>query len=175
MTAGLVMDAEQAESDREEFKTRRFYLMGEPQLMRVLACLRHVPLDQARPLEVVIQERDETRGNNANALMWAGPLKDISRQAWMMVDGVSRRYREEIWHEYFKREYLPEQYTPGITRKGYVKWALDPAGNRVLVGSTTQLTKKGFAEYLTQIEAHGANLGVEFHINPNEIPAMLPR
>lgn len=163
------------ESDREEFKTRRFYLHGQPQLTQLVACLRNAPLDPSRPLEVVIQERDQTRGLNANALMWAGPLKDISQQAWTVIDGVSRRFREEIWHEYFKREYLPEQYTPGITRKGYVKWAPDPSGGRVLVGSTTQLTKKGFAEYLTQIEAHGANLGVMFHVNPNEIPAMLPR
>jgi hypothetical protein len=39
----------------------------------------------------------------------------------------------------------------------------------MLVGSTTQLTKPGFALYLTQVEAFGGNMGVEFSASPNEV------
>lgn len=160
------------DAERAEFKLRRFLLRTKAELMQLVAALRFIPLDAARPLEVLIQEQEEGRGLSANALMWAGPLHDIEQQAWMVVDGVRRRFRAEVWHEYFKREYLPERPTPGMTRKGYAKWAMDPSNNRVMVGSTTMLTKKGFAEYLTQIEAHGASLGVMYHANPNELPAL---
>jgi hypothetical protein len=44
-----------------------------------------------------------------------------------------------------------------------------PSGERVLIGSTTQLTVRGFAQYLTRVEAYGAQeLSVEFHANPRE-------
>jgi hypothetical protein len=32
-----------------------------------------------------------------------------------------------------------------------------------LVGSTTDLTVYGFSQYLEQVTAHGASLGVQFH------------
>ena len=39
----------------------------------------------------------------------------------------------------------------------------DPAGERVLIGSTTQLTTLGMSRYIEQIEAYGASeLGVRF-------------
>jgi len=49
---------------------------------------------------------------------------------------------------------------------GYRKFSIDPGGNRVLIGSTTQLTTFGFSEYLTQVEAHGASMGVQFTASP---------
>ena len=44
----------------------------------------------------------------------------------------------------------------------------DPIGNKILVGSTGDLTIKGFAEYLEQVMAFGANIGVQFPAYPNE-------
>ncbi len=96
--------------------------------------------------------------------MWAGPLRDIAEQAW--IEG--RQHSAEVWHEYFKRELLPEEFDPERCKENYAKWAYDPGGERVLIGSTTQLTVKGFAEYLTAIEAFGAALGVMFSASPNE-------
>jgi hypothetical protein len=94
--------------------------------------------------------------------MWVGPLADIAEQGYLK----GRTYIAEIWHEYFKRKYLPEQFDPAKCMDGYRKWDYDPDGERLIVGSTTKLTKAGFAEYLTQVEAFGANLGVRFTESP---------
>lgn len=73
-----------------------------------------------------------------------------------------RTYDKEVWHEYFKREFLPEQSDGELTKEGYLKWAFLPNGDRVLKGSTTDLTVKGFARYLEQVYAFGAQHGVQF-------------
>ena len=63
-----------------------------------------------------------------------------------------------------KSDFLPEEFEEGITKEGYRKWDYTSSGDRFLVGSTTDLTVKGFAIYLQQVEAFGANLGVMFNI-----------
>lgn len=147
---------------RERYPTRRIRLVGTAQLLNLQTILSQVPIDAERPLVVTIAEEIKARKPDQNALMWAGPLKDISEQAY--VGG--RTYSAEIWAEQFKREFLPDAHEEGITRDGYQKWALTPMGHRVLIGSTTQLTVKGFALYLQQVEAFGAGLGVMFHERP---------
>ncbi len=151
-------------TDRQKFQTCKIRLVGNQQLNAALARLQHVPIDPEKPLEVIIREEVKMRGLDANARMWAGPLKDIAEQAY--IEG--RAYSAEVWHEYFKKEYLPEEFDPEMTREGYRKWAVAPDGARVLIGSTTQLTVKGFAVYLTQVEAFGAGQGVLFSASPNE-------
>lgn len=149
-------------SARQKFQTRTIRLVGELQRQTVLSAIPHLPIDADHPLEIVIREPQKVRGMDANARMWAGPLKDIAEQAW--VNG--RQFSAEVWHEHFKREYLPEDddpELPELAKEGYRKWDIDPAGNRVLVGSTTQLLKRGFALYLQQVEAAGAGIGVIFH------------
>ena len=145
-------------SDRPKFQARKIRLIGEPQRETALALLRNVPLDALRPLEVVVREEVKTRKLDQNAAMWAGPLRDIAEQSW--VNG--RQYTTEVWHESFKREFLPEEYDPDLCKEGYRKWDYTPNGDRVLVGSTTQLTVKGFAQYLEQVIAEGASRGVMF-------------
>lgn len=152
---------------RDKFLTRTFTLSGSQPLKTLLTLLPNLPVDSVRPLEVVIREKQKVRGLDANSRMWAGPLRDISEQAWI----AGRRYSAETLHEHFKREYLPEDDDPDLAdlvKDGYRKWDYTPAGERVLVGSTTQLLKKGFAQYLTQIEAFGASLGVRFSASPLE-------
>lgn len=151
-------------TDRQKFQTCKIRLVGSQQLNAALARLQHAPIDPEKPLEVIIREEVKVRGLDANARMWAGPLKDIAEQAY--IEG--RSYCAEVWHEYFKKEYLPEEFDPEMTREGYRKWATGPDGERVLIGSSTQLTVKGFAVYLTQVEAFGAGLGVQFSASPNE-------
>jgi hypothetical protein len=152
-------------SKRPEFKTRTIRLVGSIQAHSLVALIPNLPVDPDHPLEVVIREEKKVRGLDANARMWVGPLKDIADQAW--VNG--RQFSAEVWHEHFKREYLPEDDDPEIAtlaKEGYRKWDFDPSGNRILVGSTTQLLKRGFALYLQQVEAAGASLGVQFHEAP---------
>lgn len=151
-------------TQRQKFQTCKILLVGDQQLNSAMARLQNAPIDPDKPLEVIIREEVKVRGLDANARMWVGPLKDIAEQAY--IEG--RAYSAEVWHEYFKKEYLPEEFDAELTKDGYQKWAVAPDGERVLIGSTTQLTVKGFAIYLTQVEAFGAGLGVQFSASPNE-------
>ena len=143
---------------RQKYPTRRFLIRSEVQKKAVCQAVGHLPEDAEKPIEVVIREQQNRRKTDQNALMWAGALRDISEQVY--TDG--RTYDSETWHEFFKRKFLPEEFDDELTKEGYEKWAYLPDGDRVLKGSTTQLTVKGFAWYLEQIYAFGAEYGVMF-------------
>jgi hypothetical protein len=146
---------------RQPYETRRIRLVGEQQRQTALAAVANLPLDATTPLELVIREEVKARKPDQNALMWAGPLRDIAAQGY--VNG--RTFSAEVWHEHFKREYLPEQFDPSLCKEGYRKWDVTPKGDRVLVGSTTELTVRGFALYLKEVEAYAqTELGVQFHV-----------
>jgi len=149
-------------SDRPKFQQRKIRLIAEAQRDTAINLLRNLPLDPVRPLEVVVREEVKARKLDQNAAMWAGPLRDIAEQAW--VNG--RQYSAEVWHESYKREFLPEEYDEGLCKEGYRKWDYTPKGDRVLIGSTTQLTVRGFAQYLEQVIADGASRGVMFTERP---------
>lgn len=148
-----------AKSTRAAFTERPFFLLNDDIRQRAIAAIQNAPLDPIKPLQVLIREAPRKRKNDQNALFWAGPLRDISEQAWL--DG--RQFSPEVWAEYFKRQLLPETFDPALCLETYVKWDTDPAGDRVLVGSTTQLTVAGFAAHIEAVVAFGAQLGVMFH------------
>ncbi|MBB3213444.1 hypothetical protein FHW67_002736 [Herbaspirillum sp. Sphag1AN] len=149
---------------RQKFTERKIRLVGEQQKAAAIALLENIPLDPEKPLEAVFREEVKVRKLDQNALMWVGPLKDIEQQAW----ANGRQYSAIVWHEYFKELFLPEEFDTELTKEGYRKYDFTPDGVRVLVGSTTELTIKGFSQYLEQVHAFGANLGVLFHANPND-------
>lgn len=144
---------------RPKFEQRRIVLRGQEQVERAIGLLRHVPLDPDKPLELIVREETKPRKMDQNALMWAGPLRDMQEQAWLH----GRQFGADIWHEFFKRQFLPEEFDPELCLEGYRKWDIDPEGNRVLVGSTKQLTVRGMSQHLEQVYAFGATLGVQFH------------
>lgn len=149
---------------RQNYPTRTVRLIGPVQMQQAINILNGVPLDPARPIEVVFREEVKQRKLDQNALMWVRELKDIAEQAY--VDG--RTYSDTVWHEYFKGLYLPEVNDPELVSlvkdvEKYRKWDYTPGGDRVLVGSTTELSIRGFALYLQQITLHGESLGVQFH------------
>lgn len=148
--------------DRPKFEQRKILLRSQEQIQRVTELLPKLPLDERRPLELLIREEVKPRKLDQNALMWVGPLAAIAEQA--EVDG--RRFSAEVWHGYFKGKFLPEEFDPELCLEGYRKWDTDPEGNLMLVGSTKMLTVKGMAQHIEQIHAFGANLGVEFHQAP---------
>lgn len=147
---------------RQKYPTRKILLRAPQQVEVAISAIRNAPLDQSKPLELLIREEVKARKPDQNSLMWAGPLREIAAQGY--VDG--RTYTAEVWHEHFKREFLPESYDPELCkREDYRKWDYTPGGERILVGSTTDLTVRGFALYLTQVEAYAASeLGVVFHV-----------
>lgn len=149
--------------NKQPFTTRKTALDTELRRHAVSSLIDNLPLDAG--LEVVVRKIVKARKPDQNALMWSGPLKNIAEQAW--VDG--RQFHINTWHDHFKREFLPEDYIEGICKSdSYMKWDYSPSGERVLVGSTTDLTVRGFSIYLEQVLAFGANLGVMFSANPNE-------
>lgn len=148
---------------------RTFVLVGEPQFKAALAVVGanwQAMAADGHPLAMRIYEHKERRTLEQQALMWIR-LDEIASQAW--VDG--RQYSDVVWHEQMKREFLPDELGPTKRcRKGYVKWQIMPSGDRALLGSTTQLTTFGMAEYMTQLMAYGAGeLGVQFAATPNEM------
>lgn len=149
-------------SSRQPFALRRVMLREPEQVERAIAVLRNAPLDPIKPLEFIVREEVKARKPDQNALMFAGPIRDIAEQAWL--DG--KQFSAEVWHEYMKRQFLPDQFDTELCLEGYVKWESDPAGDLVMVGSTKMLTVRGFSLHLEQVFAFGASLGVEFHEPP---------
>lgn len=145
--------------NRPKYQTRHIMLIGSMQKETAKILIDNAPMDAVHPIEFVIREAIKPRKIDQQKLMWSGALKDISEQAWVQ----GKQFSAEVWHEHFKREYLPETFTEGETLEGYEKWSYLPSGERVLIGSTTKLTTKGFAKYLDQVHAFGGGLGVRFH------------
>lgn len=155
---------------RQQFKERKLHLVSQVQCDTLLALIPTLPLDSAKPLEVVIRERQRVRKLDQNALYHAGPLKDIEENAW--IDG--KQFSAASYHEFFKRSFLPEDNVAeadpanGYVKDGYRKYEQTLDGGQHLVGSTTQLTVRGFSDFLEQVYAFGASLGVQFSVNPKD-------
>lgn len=144
--------------NRQPYPTTQILVRSELQRSTLLAKASQIPLDADKPVEVIIREWVKPRKKSQNDLMWACQLKDISEQAY--VSG--RTYSAEVWHEFYKEQFLPLTFDAEMTKEGYRKYDESPCGKKILIGSTTHLTVKGFAQYLLEVEAHGASLGVEF-------------
>jgi len=151
-----------------KFKQRVIKILGKQQKETAHAMIDNAPENAG--LEIVLREEVKTRSLDANALMWAGTLKDISEQ--LFVNG--KLFSAEAWHIHFKKKYLPDEanepYLFELVKnpEHYMKWAYLPNGDRDLKGSTTDLTKYGFSQYLEQIHADASSEGVMFTTNKHE-------
>lgn len=150
--------------NRSRFTARMFLVSSEKIRESLLSAIRNMPIDDVKPLQVLIREEVKARKLDQQALLFAGPMRDISEQAWF----EGRQHSVEVLHEYLKRELLPEEFDPEFCVEGYVKWEIDPGGNRQLIGTTKKLTVKGYSNYLEGVFAFGAALGVQFSASPNE-------
>lgn len=148
---------------RPEFAQRKFRAVNAEVISGVIALLRNLPIDPIKPLEILVREEVKGRKLDQNALMWVGPLKCMAEQCYL----EGRAHSAEVWHEFMKREFLPEEFDAALCKDGYEKWSIGPTGERYLIGSTTQLTVKGMAQYIEQLHAFGSNLGVRFTESPN--------
>ena len=148
-----------------KFQQRIIQLIGEMQRNTAIAMINNLPLGQN--IEIVARETPKVRTLDQNALMWAGPLKDISEQ----VFENNIQYTDEAWNEIFKILYMPDEATEPYIHElvknpeTYRKWVYLPNGDRRCFASTTQLTKHGFSIYLEQIYVFGAEKGVMFSTN----------
>lgn len=149
---------------RNRFATRTFLVSSEQIRDNLIATVRNMPIDEKKPLQVLIREEVKVRKLDQQALLFAGPMRDLAEQAWL----DNRQFSVEVWHMWCKQKFLPEEFDPELCVEGYQKWSIDPEENRILIGSTKQLTVRGYSQYLEQVFAFGANLGVQFHTNPKE-------
>ena len=124
--------------------------------------IANLPVDEDNPIQIVISEQTKARGIDQNSYYWLR-LSEVSAQAW----SAGRQYQSDIWHEYCKRNIMPDMVE--IKSGDMVSKYMDsPDGNEVII-STTQLSKKQFAEYTEAVEALGCSLGVMFSANPKII------
>ena len=113
-------------------------------------------------MTVEIKPFQKLRTSDQNRLMWKSLMGDIASQA--MIEG--RLFSQQVWHEWLKEKFLPEQAEEGVTTADYVKWLEMPDGSLKMVGSTTKLTTRGMSDYLEQCYAYGCELGVRFTAVP---------
>ena len=148
-------------------------ITGETTKLHAMKIIDGLPRDGS--IEVCIRKHQNKRNNDQNALYWAGPLKDIADQA--IIDGI--KYSERVWNVQLKTDFLPDENLVSdeylekrvVKPEMYRKWDILPNGDRSLCASTPDLTEFGMAEYLEQVYAFGAELGVMFTANPREAAA----
>lgn len=143
-----------------KFSQRVIRLVGDTQKQTAIAMLNNLPLGHG--IEIVARETPKARSLDQNNLLWA-VLTEISEQVW----ADNRQFSAEVWHEHLKREHLPEGNEANIAElvkdpARYQKWSTLPDGSRTLTGSTTDLTKYGFSEYMEQLYSFASERGVSF-------------
>lgn len=134
-------------------------IRSEQQKELLASKISNLPVDEDSPIQIVISEQTKARGLDQNGYYWLR-LGEISEQAW----SAGRQYHSDIWHEYAKRNVMPDMVE---IKSGEIvsKFIDSPDGNAVII-STTQLSKKQFAEYTEMVESMGASMGVMFSANP---------
>lgn len=146
-------------TNRQKIPKFSTLIVSERQKEILATKIMSLPVDEENPIQIVISEKPKQRGLDQNAYYWKR-MSEISEQAF----SNGRQYNSDIWHEYCKRHVMPEQVE---TKSGDVvsKWKETPDGTAVVI-STTELSKKQFAQYTEMCEAFGASLGVMFSANP---------
>ena len=145
------------------YPTRKVILLGEVQRQTARTILDNAPFpsDGFKGIEIIFREIVKQRNAEQNAKNWVGVIADFEEQGWLQ----GRKFSKLAWHYQLKFDWLPDAYEEGITLDDYVKWVELPNGKLEMVGSTTRLTVKGFAQYLEKCMAYGAQeLWIKFHV-----------
>ena len=134
-------------------------IYNDTQRTTLINKLMSIPLDD--PIQVTIGNKIKARGLDQNGLMWKR-IGEISAQGWIN----KRQYHKECWHKYLKDNEMPEEVE---LKDGTIcsKWIEQIDGSMETI-STTELSARFFAKYITIIEAFGAGLGVMFSANPRK-------
>jgi len=131
---------------------RTIKLMNESIRDNAVKQVQNLPCDGS--IEICIRPVTKTRSESQNKRHWAAVMKDISDQAY--VGG--KQFSVEIWHSFLKAKFLPSPECEDIALlvknpEKYQLFADMPDGSVKCVGSTTQLTVRGFSEYMESVQA----------------------
>lgn len=134
----------------------RLFVLREPlHLQSLQACLAANWQNMATtgdPMAVRLSIYRKDRSNEQNALMWVW-LDKIAQDGW----ASGQQFSTEIWHEYAKRELLPDECARGIK-----KWRHLPTGERILQMGTSHLNTEEMGVYLDKLQAWAVTeVGVE--------------
>lgn len=137
------------------FQTQKIVVLSQLQRDYAIQKVKEVPLG----VEIVFRAKTPQRRAAQNALQWASILGDFEEQVY----AGGRQWSKQVWHEHLKSLFLPEKSEDGITLDGYQKYIEMPDGALRMIGSTTKLTVKGFAQYCEQCRAYGEQeFGIRF-------------
>lgn len=119
-------------------------ILRTPELRRrAMDAIRSIPLNEV--WECDLRPWKSTRSQEQNALYWVR-LTEISEQLFP----EDKQYSPEVWHEWMKAKFL-----------GKTVIVVDGEPH-IVPKTTTTLKTVDFADYLTQVEAWGAEHGVRF-------------
>lgn len=138
-----------------------FLIRSDQQKEILVSKIANLPVDEDQPIQIVVSEQTKARGLDQNGLMWLR-IGEIAAQGWIN----NRQYDKDCWHEYLGKNEMPEEVE---LKDGTIcsKWVEQIDGSMKVI-STTLLSARCFAEYVTIIEAFGSSLGVLFSANPRE-------
>ena len=141
---------------------KKTYILRDENVMRLMwAFLKANAKDMAdkgQPLEARITVYKKSATDPQRSLIWI-INEQIAQGAWVR----GRRFDAETWHEYAKRELLPEE-----TRRGVQKWLALPDGQRELTMSTENLDREEKSTYIDKLLAFAAEQGVDVHIEESD-------
>ena len=128
-------------------QVREFRCETLEQLSRAFHAAR-AQVEAGRVLKVALSPWKKRRSIDQNARYWA-ILTAVAAQMPPMMNGVW--YAPEVWHEHYKRRFLP--MLPGPGGSAYPQ-------------STTSLSTSEFVDYCDQVEADAIEQGVFFEAYP---------
>jgi len=139
------------------FPTRKFVIRDDSQRKAICMLANNVP----EGIEVLFRKEVKARGIDQNSLYMLR-LGEIAKHVWF----GGKQYDKDTWHEYCRRYVMPEEIT---TKAGEVrsKWVELPNGSLTVI-STSMLERGCFSNYITAVEAFGAEDGAQFSANPRE-------
>lgn len=131
---------------------RTFIIRGESQKTAAQAVIEMLPVDPT--YEVVIREHKRNRSLDANALMWK----------WLTVLSAHTGHSKDELHQICKLRYLVPILERDDPDFAAMSAKVREAGLMTTVAdklvSTTHLNTKQFTEYMNEIEARAAAIGV---------------
>lgn len=99
-------------------------------------------IERGTPIRLIVTTEERRRTPEANAFYWGVVLRTISEQAW--VNG--NQFTPDTWHEYYAEQYCPR-----------VEVTLPSGEIFSRRKSTSDMTQKEFADYVTRVQANAAS------------------
>ena len=130
---------------------RKFIIRNADIRDRAVAFVASLPVDEARPFEVLAQEHEEIRSWEQNERMWA-MLTDLSDQVQWPVNGLMKYIGKEDWKHVL---------TAGLEQGQRIAQGIE--GGFVVLGiSTSRMSKKRMSALIELAQFFGDQRGVKW-------------